>query len=68
MNAVANALEAQLSLVDWFKSLEPLAVRSSTRALAKLGSSKTMSVNTYSSVANLDYRIDRLGSLVDRSV
>jgi hypothetical protein len=68
MNAVANVLEAQLSVVDWFKRIEPRAVLSSSRALVMLGSSKTLAAKTYASIADMNYRSERVGQLVDKNV
>lgn len=68
MKAITTVLDAQLSLVDWFKSIQPLAVLSSSRALTALGSSKTMAVKAYASVANVNHHVERRGRLIDSNV
>lgn len=68
MKAITTVLDAQLSLVDWFKSIEPLAVLSASRALTALGSSKNMAVKAYAAVANVDHHVERRGKLIDSNV
>ena len=66
MNALADALEAQLSVSDWFKRVEPLAGRGASRALAMLGTSK-IPAKAYYSMTSPYNKTDRIGTLVDRS-